>query len=182
MAEVALPRRRLFFALWPPVDVQMQIANATEQWVKASLGRPMAPENFHVTLLFLGAVPDDRLADVLDAASRVAAGSFALAFDALTVFARARVLCLTNSAPPPRELLSLYEQLRHTLQALGFKPAREDFRPHITLARDVTRRRCVSQPPHLGWRCTEFSLVQSTPEARGSRYEVLGRWPLTSSE
>ena len=52
MAEAA-PALRLFFALWPPEDLQAKLA----AWANkaAGKGRAMRRENIHLTLAFLGA-------------------------------------------------------------------------------------------------------------------------------
>ena len=62
---------RLFFALWPPAVT----AKALHAWAReaqgATGGRVTQPETIHLTLAFLGEVPDERLDAALAAGRRV---------------------------------------------------------------------------------------------------------------
>jgi 2'-5' RNA ligase len=53
-----------------------------------------------------------------------------------------------------------------------------EFRPHITLARDLPRRRQPEAVQPLLMKVNDFVLVDSRPGPSGSQYEVLRRWPL----
>ena len=53
--------RRLFFALWPDAGLRQSIEAARARLYPLA-GRPVDPVQLHVTLAFLGAVPDARVA------------------------------------------------------------------------------------------------------------------------
>jgi 2'-5' RNA ligase len=170
-------RRRLFFALWPSSARQREIEVTMRGRVEASRGRAIPAENLHVTLVFLGSVVESRFERVLRAAEQVRSAPFDLAFDQIEVWARSRVLCLTTSALPS-SLAQLEEQLRFKLLSEQFDIRQEEYRPHVTLARDVARRNTREAIASIGWSVEDFVLVESRPGRSGSTYTVVERWPL----
>jgi 2'-5' RNA ligase len=171
-------RHRVFFALWPTESLRAQIVEQTRTLVDTQGGRAIPPSNLHVTLLFLGAIAFPSLTDLVRAASSINASSFDIDFDHVTVWRRSKVLVLGASRTPDA-LRSLVEGLRiSSLQAKAVLDT-EDYRPHITLARDVERSRGVlPQVESLQWPAREFVLVESKSGAKGSNYSVIYRWPL----
>ncbi|HYG67848.1 MAG TPA: 2'-5' RNA ligase family protein, partial [Anaeromyxobacteraceae bacterium] len=85
--EPTPPRpHRLFVAISPPDPVRRRLAALVAD-LKRSAGRAggdvrwIPPENVHLTLQFLGAVPDERVEDVkaaVSAAAATAAGALSL--------------------------------------------------------------------------------------------------------
>src|SRR5687768_12541280 len=133
--------RRLFFALWPTDEFRADLVSATQNIARDSGGRVIPPENLHVTLLFLGQVPNTRVDAVQQAADALAhAPAFELSFDRAEVWGRANLLCLTTSTTPPAAA-ALGEKLSHSLRDERAEASEREFRPHITLARDLPRRR-----------------------------------------
>ena len=64
-------KRRLFFALWPGEARRAAIEEAMRRRVETSRGRAIPPENLHVTLVFVGGVPESRIEHVIECAARV---------------------------------------------------------------------------------------------------------------
>ncbi len=145
--------------------------------VEASGGRPIPAENLHVTLVFIGSVPESRFERVIHAAAQVRGAPFDLEFDQIEAWARSRVLCLTSSSTPP-QLIEIEEQLRFNLLGGQFDIRQEEYRPHVTLARDVGRRTMREAIAPIGWSVEDFALVESRPGRSGSKYSVVERWPL----
>ncbi len=172
--------RRLFFALWPSDEFRDDLASATQALARHSGGRVIPPENLHVTLLFLGQVSEARF-DVVQQAGDACANSpaFELMFDRAEVWGRANLLALTTSVTPS-QASRLAEKLRDSLRDEVSKTSEHDFRPHITLARDLPRRRRPEPITPLLMKVNDFVLVQSRPAASGSQYSVRVRWPLIS--
>jgi RNA 2',3'-cyclic 3'-phosphodiesterase len=172
--------RRLFFALWPSDELRNDFVSATSAIAHDSGGRVIPPENLHVTLLFVGQVPEARFDAVQQAAHACAnLPAFELSFDRAEVWGRANLLCLTTSATPPAAT-ALAEKLRHSLRDEVSGTSEHEFRPHITLARDLPRRRRAESMQPLRMKVNDFVLVESRPGPRGSQYSLLTRWPLVS--
>jgi RNA 2',3'-cyclic 3'-phosphodiesterase len=178
--DPAAKGRRLFFALWPSDEFRGELVAAARGLARDSGGRVIPPENLHVTLLFLGQVPDARYDTVQQAGDACAnASAFELSVDRAEVWGRANLLCLTTSAPPAKAT-ELAEKLRRSLRDEVSEMSEHEFRPHITLARDLPRRRRPEPIQPLLMKVNDFVLVESQPGPRGSRYSVMARWPLVS--
>jgi 2'-5' RNA ligase len=169
--------RRLFFALWPDAWLREQILRTTRAIVARAPGRLQQPQQWHVTLVFLGAVPAAQLPVAHEAASAVRAETFELALDTVEYWRRAGVLCLTAQQTPPA-LERLVTALRGELGQRGFATEQRAYRPHLTLARRVRPPPGLPAPDPLRWPATQFVLVESTSGAQGSIYTVLADWQL----
>ena len=169
--------RRLFFALWPDPPTREGFAAVVGQLAGLAGGRPQRPDQLHVTLAFLGSVPESRLSDVLEAGRQSSGRPFEIVFDAVDHWPRPRVLCLTARRAPD-ELIGLVASLNLALAARGFATEERPFRAHLTLARKVPRRPPETAIEPLLWRATELSLVESITDPAGARYEPLTHWPL----
>jgi len=170
-------RHRLFFALWPTDEFRAEIETTTLQAVRASGGRLIPPRNFHVTLLFLGEIPTERLSAIQQAAAASVRGpAFQLQFDTIESWGR-KVLCLTSSAPPAA-VIELAERLRGSVRSELSQLDERPYSPHITLARDLPRGLRPQPIATLRQDVNDFVLVESVRDAGGSHYSVLERWPL----
>jgi RNA 2',3'-cyclic 3'-phosphodiesterase len=173
----------LFFALWPPETLRERIRTETRALTEPVGGRALPAANFHITIAFLGEVPDLRLAAALQAGAATHGPAFELILDRVEAFRRSGVLSLVPTQSPSA-LTEFVDQLRFNLLDREFRLRHEVFRPHVTLVRDVRRplpaAAVASLPIPLIWRVDEFALVESQLGREGSRYSVLVRWPLTS--
>jgi 2'-5' RNA ligase len=172
---------RLFFALWPSDSVRAQLAAAAQSY--AACGRVIAARNLHVTLAFLGAVAQERLAAVLEAARSVQKltfdGKFSVHLDAVELWRRSGLICLTARQAPP-ELQAIVARLGAELRERGFElHEHATLRPHVTLVRDVARGSKVAGAASVLWPIDSFALVESKVGQRGSEYTVLEQWRLT---
>jgi 2'-5' RNA ligase len=164
-------KARLFFALWPDEKLRCQL-----QEQPAPRGRLVPPQNWHVTLLFLGAVEPRAQRAMAAAADHVRAASFELTLDLRGHWRRAGVTWLSASRVPGA-LESLHAQLQGAAQAQGIPLEQRPFVPHLTLARKAAAEaRQVIEP--IDWAVEEFCLVESATLPTGAQYRVLRRWSL----
>jgi 2'-5' RNA ligase len=169
--------RRLFFALWPEPSLRAAIAEHVRPVVARVAGQVQRPDQWHVTLEFLGPVSAARVPDVLEAAGAVRGASFELVFDRIEHWLRSGILCFTASTFPPG-LGPLVADLRASLATRGFETERRPFRAHLTLARRVPVGEAASECVPLAWPATRFTLVESTAASGGSAYRPLHSWLL----
>ena len=171
--------RRLFFALWPDAEVLARAVEAVATLVPRGAGRRQRADQLHLTLEFLGNVPESRLPAVCEAGATAAASGRPgiIALDRLEHWRRPQVLCLTASVVP-EPIIALVGSLRDELAARGLSPERREFRPHLTLARKVTHGLSSVNFEPLAWPVNEITLVESTTDPAGSRYSRLEAWPL----
>jgi 2'-5' RNA ligase len=174
----------LFFALWPNPALQSTLVDAARNVITAAGGRPVLPQSLHVTLAFLGAVPEADLGKVeaigAEVASTAERAPVQFAFNAIEYWKKPQVLCATAPVPTAGTSLAdaLATKLKSRLVAAGFTPDLKPFRAHVTLMRKVPRGTydCALQP--VTWSFVDFALVGSRPGQGGSSYSVLNSWPL----
>jgi 2'-5' RNA ligase len=166
---------RLFFALWPDESLRAVLAERVPQLLGGLGGKPQRPDQWHVTLEFLGEVAADRIAGLHRAAARVHLEPCVVSFDRVDHWRRPQVVCLAASRPPA-PLAALVGGLRTALAEEGFTPEAREFRPHVTLARKVKASRPGRLEPPLAWPADRFALVRSVTDPAGSRYEPLHWW------
>ena len=172
--------RRLFFALWPDAALRATAAVRVATLAPAGVGRPQRPDQLHVTLVFLGAVAEARIADVHAVAAGVTAAPFAVELDRLEYWRKPRVLSLCASVVPP-VLETLVERLRRELAARELPTESRPYVPHLTLARKVVRYEPSSGTVEpLRWPAPAITLVESRNVDSGSHYEPLASWPLAA--
>ena len=172
-------QHRLFFASWPADDLRTALAPRIRALQPVGVGRPQRPDQWHVTLEFLGPVPTSRLTAVQSAAAQVREGPCTIEFNSVEYWRRPEVLTLVARVlPPPLE--GVVDQLRAALAARGFEPESRPFRAHLTLARKVAHPVTPAAFEPLRWPVADFSLVESITDRTGSVYMPLATWNLQS--
>lgn len=162
-----------------------RLGDIADDAAKSFGGRATRRETIHLTLAFLGNVPETRLPDLCAAAAGVRGEPFSLTIDGLGFWPHNHLLWAGCPAPVA-PLGELFDRLRQALGQAGFKVggAGRDFVPHITLVRRVpaTTAPSATRPlPPIGvaqWDCARFVLVRSTLSAAGSDYRIIGEFPL----
>lgn len=149
-----------------------------------------APESWHVTLQFLGAVADDRAACVCEQLKTVRAAPASVRIEGLGFFERAGVFWAGIVLTP--ELLALQQLVTAAMRHCGFIPEDRPYSPHITLARAKGRsgaralsplkKAVENAAPDLDaeFIAQEFLLYESFPGPEGSRYVIRSRFPLNT--
>lgn len=174
---------RLFFALQPPSPQAMELLARTAAMAAQLHAQPVAADNLHATLCFVGAVAPERLDALKEAAATVRGRPVDLRFDALDYWAEPRVLCAT-AGDRCQAANDLSRGISAALVAAGFAPDRKPFRPHLTLA----RKGRTADAMKVDWpcpfaspfdvRCDRFMLMESRREESGSIYSVQESWAL----
>jgi 2'-5' RNA ligase len=130
---------RLFTALEVPADVAFSLS-----LLRGGLpgARWVDPENYHITLRFIGDIDEPMADEVADALGRVSRPRFDVAMEGLGAFGSRRphaVYACVRPSPALRELQAEHERI---IQRIGLEPERRKFTPHVTLA----RMKNVSEP------------------------------------
>ena len=133
---------RLFFGLSLPDEIRAEAARCALDAQQTIPGRYSPMENYHITLAFIGDVPQERLPDAQAVLSKTIARFPAplITLDRPGHFGRAQngILILHAKAKPALE--PLHDALVKNLNAAALPADSGPFSPHITLARhaDVT--------------------------------------------
>ena len=168
--------KRLFFALWPDDEVRAKLLDKA-RLLPINTGHHVPPENFHITLVFLGNVEDQAIPELTDGAEGLSIPSFRLQINHAGWWKRAKVAWLAP-AYAPEPWLELVRQLNHQARVMGIPVDERDYNPHLTIARKLTRplKPCTFEPIH--WNVREFCLVESVTHEKGARYRVVQSWAL----
>jgi len=167
---------RFFFAALPDPEARERIGSAAAA-LKAAI--PVDPEDYHVTLAFVGEVPERQLAPLRCIGASQQARRFALRLDHYDYWPRPRVLVAAASAVPA-ELRSLAYALIADLAAKipALEPAPHELRPHVTLARKVTQAPVLPALRPIAWTPRAFHLMRASAPGATPRYTVVDTWPL----
>lgn len=172
MSPVAdAPTARLFLALWPSAPVREALGAHVSQWQWPTGARVYAPDDWHLTLHFIGAVPRERLPRLLHDL-HAPLTPFHLQLDQAEAWPQGLAVLTPRELPPA--LSALHDQLRQRLLAQGLPVAERAFRPHVTLARRATGAQAPNAPLAVRWPVKGYALVESTPH-EPVRYHVLWR-------
>ena len=131
---------RTFVAVLLDEEIRGRISGVQERVMKlASNVKWVAPENFHVTLKFLGNVRLDRVSVVQSAVDEVARGfaAFDLSIAGVGLFPtpkRPRVIWV-GGEEGREQLTALAKELETRLVKVGFEKEEKPFRSHITIGR-----------------------------------------------
>ncbi len=167
---------RLFFALWPDPPLRDALDHALRHHLPTHAGRRIPSENLHITLVFLGTVPESRLPCIEQAGAGVHAAPFTLTLDRIAWWRQSRVLWLGPAETPPA-LATLVAELRAGLAVCDIVLEPRPFRAHMTLMRKVSRRPPVLQIESLSWQPGGLALIESLPVAGGVCYQRRAYWP-----
>jgi 2'-5' RNA ligase len=126
--------------------------------------RWVPPENYHVTLRFIGELPGWRAEEVDQALANIRAPGFALTLSGVGAFDKAgRVTSLYVGVERNAALEHLQSKVERALQAAGLERERRRFVPHVTMARlEGARGECVPEAKVAAW-VQSHNLFRSTP-------------------
>ena len=182
------PTLRLFFAV-DATALAPQLLALQQQWLTAladqkakapSRAVAVAPENLHMTLLFLGNLTQVQCDSLILATTAARLGEqltpFSVTLCRSGLFPSAKVAWL-GPATTPAPLTQLEQQLRVLVSELGLAVEPRPYRPHITLLRKASSpvnqdlATAFAPPPTpLTLLVNEFSLYESRSTPDGVRY------------
>lgn len=125
---------RLFIALDLPWRLRERLALMAGSGIPGA--RWVSPENYHLTLRFIGETQAHRAEDIDLALSAIRARGFSLTLSGVGTFTKGgRVTALWVGVERNPQLDHLQNKIETALQRVGVDPERRRFTPHVTLAR-----------------------------------------------
>jgi 2'-5' RNA ligase len=171
---------RLFVAIGIPPELRLALAKLCEGVPSA---RWVAPENFHLTLRFIGPVDDPTEERIAAALHQIEAAPFELVLSGVGQFSGHTIWAGVEPNPALVELQSHVEQ---ELQHAGVSADARPFRPHVKLGRSPRRIRFRPYLEEHGsfraepFAVCEFSLIESRRGREGAVYEHLADYGLAA--
>jgi 2'-5' RNA ligase len=182
---------RTFIAIAVPEPVEQELARLQAELAPEVAGcHWTSTRPFHITLAFLGDVPDSDLNQICQTvtASTLSLDRFEVEVHGLGAFpnaSRPRVVWAGVTATNINALNELQQSVIGSLERIGHGPDDPRFHPHVTLGRIKHSRQGNRTVQALIDRCagwsagafvvTEVSIMASILGRAGPRYEVLGR-------
>jgi RNA 2',3'-cyclic 3'-phosphodiesterase len=144
------------------------------------------PENYHVTLRFIGDVDGASARDFADALAEIDAPAFELTFEGLGSFGGRKPHAIWAGISRTPELEALQRAHERAAREAGLPPETRNFKPHVTLARlrgarsDIVasyleRQGALFLQP---FRVDHFALFSARPSIGGGPYVVEESYPL----
>ncbi|CAN5184252.1 RNA 2',3'-cyclic phosphodiesterase [soil metagenome] len=180
---------RAFVTIFPPPEVRESLLQAARNLSAQGNIRWSRPGNVHLTLKFLGEVPEEDLDGVRDVLARVCArhepfGAETSGFGAFPSARKARVVWASIGEGHDR-LRSLAEDLERSLEDIGFAREGRAYTPHVALGRIRGHPARLELPESsaqgLKFPVREVELVRSVLGESGAAYSTLVAYPLSES-
>jgi 2'-5' RNA ligase len=164
---------RLFVGIALPPEIKLRLSPLCAGVPGA---RWVDPENYHVTLRFIGEVDEGMAADVDEALAQIRARRFELALAGIGQFGERMLWAGVEKSPA---LFHLRDKVESALVRLGLPPEGRRYAPHVTLARlkrPAEDRLQAYLQEHALFRAApfavaRFSLVASYLTKSGAIYE-----------
>jgi len=175
---------RLFTALEIPFEVGQSLA-----LLRGGLpgARWVAPENYHLTLRFIGDIDDTMAEEIADLLGKIERPPFDLRIDGLDSFGGNKPRAVVAAVPAVAELVELQADHERIMQRVGLQPERK-YKPHVTLARlrDTSNRQVADflstrQPfRSSSFAVSRFILYSSRACVGGGPYVIEAEYPLAA--
>jgi RNA 2',3'-cyclic 3'-phosphodiesterase len=187
---------RLFVALEIPEAVRENLAAIRNDFSSVdSQVRWVPPQNFHVTLKFIGSVPPEKLPPIIEALRRISpVDRVQLRIRGVGWLVNAKTgVMLFATVEDSKPLTALATAIDQQLEHLGFTPENRTFMPHLTLMRasrdtpassKIALRELAEQHKQREFgsmTATEFYLIESTTLPTGPIYSKVQSFPFASA-
>ena len=168
---------RLFIALELPEDARERIARSAASSERfRNSGRLIPKENYHLTLAFLGEVPENCLEDIVSAMEACPSPPLPLTVGAFGRFRQRDGDVIWRRVSGGNALFSLQRRLCRELERRGFSPEKREYSPHLTVARKaVLRSGPQPEGEEIPFTADGMTLFRSDTGPNGAAYTPLKR-------
>jgi 2'-5' RNA ligase len=177
---------RLFTGLEIPAEIGQTLSSLRGGLPGA---RWIDPENYHVTLRFIGDIDGGIANEIASMLLRVNRKPFEVAVQGLSSFGGKKPRAVVANVTPSRPLIELQAELERLMQRIGLDPEGRKFTPHVTLARlrDASTQDVADYlslrgyfPPRV-FTASRFVLFSSRASTGGGPYVVEDSYALTAA-
>jgi len=177
---------RLFVGIALPEDIRFQLSLLCSGLPNV---RWVPPENFHITLRFIGEVDGGVMQDIDASLAGVRAPQFSLGLGGVGHFGNGgNVRVIWAGVEKSPALRHLRDKVESAVVRAGLPPEGQKFNPHVTLARpksapptaklqDFLAHNNLFRPPSFA--VTHFTLYQSFTGGEGSIYRAENSYALS---
>ena len=177
---------RLFTGLELPEAIGAELAHlrggiSGARWVE--------PQNYHVTLRFIGDVDLRQARETAETLEGIRRPPLAIEFEGVSWFGADKPRAIVAKIRPTPALVELQGEHERRLRRVGLAPETRKFAPHVTLAR-LTRAAPLAVADYLGHRvflaqrrfeAARFVLYSARDSTGGGPYLVEAAYPLAGA-
>lgn len=174
---------RLFTGLEIPDSVAEQLMT-----IRGGLSgaRWITPDNYHITLRFIGDIDDGTAHDIYSVLGRISRAPIPLTIEGITAFGGDRPRALVAKIAPTPALMELQAEHERLMRRIGLPPEPRKFTPHITLARlrDTSPFELanflsvIGHMPSMHFVAEAFNVFSSRSSTGGGLYVTEAIYPL----
>jgi 2'-5' RNA ligase len=177
----------------PRLFTGLEIPDALRQSLSMLRGglpgaRWIDPENYHLTLRFIGDVDDDIAQEIAWLLGQVRRKDFELRLDGLQSFGGRKPRALVAAVAPSQAVMELQAEHERLMRRVGLEPEGRKYTPHVTLARlrdtssfeaaeFLSARAAYRSPPFT---VSRFVLFSARASVGGGPYVVEAVYPLAA--
>ena len=176
---------RTFISVELPDEVREKISGAVEALKKVNAAvKWVEPKNLHITLKFLGEVPEGEIDNLKDRVAEAVKGkkSFPAEFSGVGTFPEGRKprVIWAGTAKGGKEQEEIAASLEKALSKAGFREEERGFKPHITIGRVKEGKNLdallgeiekMKGKPFGGMMVEDINLMKSRLSPKGPIYE-----------
>lgn len=180
---------RLFIAIFPPKEVQEELAAAQASLAQIAGLKLVEKDNLHLTLKFLGETEEPEIKKIQDAVSEATKGKRAFEVapkDPGTFPSEKRPRVVWIGFEDSQKIVELQKAIDAELAKFGYAPEKE-FTAHLTLARVKAKSdfaelaaaiEKIRGRPFSSFKVQAVVLMKSTLTKKGPIYEEVARFEL----
>lgn len=178
---------RLFTGLELPAELADELAMMRGG---ISGARWMAPEDYHITLRFIGDIDERQASEAAEALEQIRRPPFPVTIESLSWFGADKPRAIVALVAPTPPLVELQADQERRLRRIGLQPESRKYTPHVTLAR-LRSASPYAVADYLNLRgnfrirqfqATRFALFSARESTGGGPYLVEATYALRGSE
>ena len=179
---------RVFIAIDVPGEIRQRLAAIQDQFREASrAARWVAPDSIHITLRFVGQIPEEQREDIDNALTGLSWKPLPITVRGIGFFPGTRSPRVLWAGVECSSMEGLANEVDSRLVRAGFDGEKRAFRAHLTLARTKESRlestlvrmaEPFAETEFGTFVADRFNLYQSTLKPGGSVYTKLKEYPL----
>ncbi len=177
---------RVFLAIPLPAALKTQLLSYQERLL-GQYANPIAPENFHITLTFLGMLSHRKIETIIDGLQPLRLEPFEVKITNPVVLTKAKILAMAIGQGADK-LASIKTKLESQLKRLDhFDIEKRKYLAHVSLFRDIDLNELTNSESKLPnfdstFRVNGLSLFESELTKHGVRYHEIGHWPFQKNQ
>ncbi len=171
--------KRLFFAIFPPPVILQNINDIITQLKLPENCHALKSEKAHITILFIGEVPENTWPELIDIHTTTSFPKFHLNINKIRYLHDREMLWFYTDSIPEQLTNLVYFTINESKNLEHDFVKKYPFIPHITIAKRLEDYKIPDIKINLHWEVIDYALVESTTGEDGHhKYKILQKFTL----